>query len=191
MIKKIKNIIKESIQVKEKLLKNQSREIYRAAKLIISCLKKGGKVIIFGNGGSAADSQHIVAELVGRFQKERKPLPAIALTTNTSILTAIANDYNYESVFQKQIEALANKKDVVIGISTSGKAKSVINGIITAKRMGIKTISLTGKKGTQFAKLTDISIVVPSEVTARIQESHITVGHILCELIEEKLFKNR
>jgi D-sedoheptulose 7-phosphate isomerase len=191
MIKRIKDIIRESIQVKEKLLETQSFQIYQAARLIVSCLKKGGKVIIFGNGGSAADSQHIAAELVGRFKKERRPLPAIALTTNTSILTAIANDYSYETVFQKQIEALGNKKDVAIGISTSGKAKNVINGIITAKRMEMKTISLTGKKGIDFAKMTDVSIIVPSEDTARIQEAHITVGHILCELIEEVFFKNK
>jgi len=191
MIKRINELIKESIRVKEKLLETQSFEIYRAAKLIISCLKRGGKVIVFGNGGSAADSQHIVAELVGRFKKERRPLPAIALTTNTSILTAIANDYNYETIFQKQIEALGNKKDVAIGISTSGKAKNVINGIITAKKMKMKTISLTGKKGIDFAKLADISIIVPSEDTARIQEAHITIGHILCELIEETIFKDK
>jgi len=191
MIKRINELIKESIRVKEKLLETQSFEIDRAAKLIISCLKRGGKVIVFGNGGSAADSQHFAAELVGRFKKERKPLPAIALTTNTSILTAIANDYNYEDVFQKQIEALGDKRDVAIGISTSGKARNVIKGIITAKKMKMKTICLTGERGTDLARLVDVSIIVPSADTARIQEAHITVEHILCELIEDTLFKDK
>ncbi|MCM8791753.1 MAG: D-sedoheptulose 7-phosphate isomerase [Candidatus Omnitrophica bacterium] len=191
MIKRIKGIIQESIKVKEELLREQIFNINQAALVIISSLKKGGKVIIFGNGGSAADSQHIVAELIGRFKIDRKPLPAIALTTNTSSLTALANDYGYETVFQKQIEALGDKRDVAIGISTSGKAKSVINGIITAKKIGMKTISLTGKRGIYFAKLTDVSIIVPSEITARIQEAHVVIGHILSELIEEAFFKNK
>jgi len=189
MIDKIKELIKESIKVKEEFLKEQVNAIEKAAKLIISSLRRGGKLIIFGNGGSASDSQHIVAELVGRFKKERRPLPAVALTTNTSILTALANDYSFDIVFSKQIEAIGRKQDVVIGISTSGKAKNVLNGILTAKKMGLKTISFTGKKGKKLSKLTDISIVVPSEVTARIQEAHIMIGHILCELIEEEIFK--
>ncbi|MCM8783039.1 MAG: D-sedoheptulose 7-phosphate isomerase [Candidatus Omnitrophica bacterium] len=191
MIKTIKELIKESIHVKELLLETQVHNIQKVANVIISSVKKGGKVIVFGNGGSAADSQHIVAELVGRFRKEKIPLPAIALTTNTSILTALANDYGYETVFSKQIEAIGSKKDVVIGISTSGKAKNVINAVVTARKLGIRTISFTGKKGIHFAKLTDISIVVPSENTARIQEAHITIGHIICQLIEEAFLKKQ
>jgi D-sedoheptulose 7-phosphate isomerase len=142
---------------------------------------------LFGNGGSASDSQHIAAELVGRFKKDRNGLPAIALTTNTSILTAIANDYGYEIVFSKQVEALGGKNDIAIGISTSGKAKNVANGIRQAKKMGMKTVALTGADEGELVKLADVSLIVPSSVTARIQESHITIGHIICELAEEAL----
>lgn len=182
---KVKDIFLQSIQVKEELLHNNIRQILEIADVMINCYKKGGKVILFGNGGSASDSQHIAAELVGRFQKDRKALPAIALTTNTSILTAIANDYGYDVVFSRQIEALAQKNDIAIGISTSGKAKNVNLGIRQAKKMGLKTVVLTGGDGGDLAKIADISLVVPSAVTARIQEVHITVGHILCEIVEE------
>jgi D-sedoheptulose 7-phosphate isomerase len=186
---KIKDILLESIQVKEELLRTGISQIIEITNLIIDCLKKNGKVVLFGNGGSASDSQHIAAELVGRFKKDRIALPAIALTTNTSILTALANDYGYEVIFAKQVEALARKNDVVIGISTSGKAKNVALGIKQAKKMGLKTIALTGQDGGELAKLADISLIVPSSVTARIQETHITIGHIICELVEETLCK--
>lgn len=182
---RIKDILLESIQVKEELLRTGIGKIIEITDLITGCLKKNGKVILFGNGGSASDSQHIAAEFVGRFKKDRNALAAIALTTNTSILTALANDYGYEIVFAKQIEALGQKNDVAIGISTSGKAKNVVLGIKQAKKMGLKTIALTGADGGELAKLTDISLVVPSSVTARIQEAHITIGHIICELVEE------
>jgi len=182
---KIKDILLESIQVKEELLRTGIGKIIEIIDLITDCLKKNGKVILFGNGGSASDSQHIAAELVGRFEKDRKALAAIALTTNTSILTALANDYGYEIVFAKQIEALGGKNDVAIGISTSGKAKNVVLGIKQAKKMGMKAIALTGADGGELAKLTDISLMVPSSVTARVQEAHITIGHIICELVEE------
>lgn len=182
---KIKDILLESIQVKEELLRSSVGQIKEIADILIDSLKKGGKVIFFGNGGSASDSQHLAAELVGRFKKDRGALPAIALTTNTSILTALANDYGYEIVFAKQIEALAQKNDVAVGISTSGKAKNVANAIKQAKKMGIKTIALTGGDGGELAKLADFSFVVPSSSTARVQEAHITVGHIVCELIED------
>ncbi len=184
---RIKDILLESIQVKEELLRTGIGKIIEITDLITDCLKKNGKVILFGNGGSASDSQHIAAELVGRFKKDRNALAAIALTTNTSILTALANDYGYEIIFAKQIEALGEKNDVAIGISTSGKAKNVVLGIKQAKKMGMKTIALTGADGGDLAKLTDISLEVPSSVTARIQEAHITVGHIICELVEEAL----
>ncbi len=185
MRERIAEIILESIQIKEKLLKNQVTQIMEIAKLLIEGLKKGGKLIIFGNGGSASDAQHIAAELVGRFQKERKALAAIALTTNTSVLTALANDYGYDLVFSRQIEALAGKNDLVLGISSSGKAKNVLSAFRQAKKMGLKTVALTGGDGGELVKLADLSLVVPSGVTARIQEAHITIGHILCELIEE------
>ena len=182
---RIKDILLESIQVKEELLRTSIGKIIEITDLITDCLKKNGKVILFGNGGSASDSQHIAAEFVGRFKKDRNALAAIALTTNTSILTALANDYGYEVIFAKQIEALGQKNDVAIGISTSGKAKNVVLAIKQAKKMGLKTIALTGADGGELAKLTDISLIVPSSVTARIQEAHITVGHIICELVEQ------
>ena len=182
---RIKDILLESIQVKEELLRTSIGKIIEITDLITDCLKKNGKVILFGNGGSASDSQHIAAEFVGRFKKDRNALSAIALTTNTSILTSLANDYGYEVVFAKQIEALGRKNDVVIGISTSGKAKNVVLGIKQAKKMGLKAIALTGADGGELAKLTDISLLVPSSVTARIQEAHITIGHIVCELVEQ------
>jgi D-sedoheptulose 7-phosphate isomerase len=184
---KVKDILLESIQIKEELLHNSIAQIMEIAGAAIEALKKGGKLIIFGNGGSASDSQHIVAELVGRFKKDRNALPAIALTTNTSILTALANDYGYEVVFARQIEALAQKNDLIIGISTSGKAKNVAAAIKQAKKMGLKTVALTGGDGGELAKLADMSLLIPSSVTARIQEAHIVVGHIICQLIEEAI----
>lgn len=184
---KIKDILLESIQLKEEIMRKDIGKIIEIAEIIIDCLKKNGKVILFGNGGSASDSQHIAAELVGRFKKDRTALPAIALTTNTSILTSLANDYGYEIVFAKQIEALGQKNDVVIGISTSGKAKNVACAIKQAKKMGIKTIALTGGDGGELTKLSDACLIVPSSVTARIQEAHITIGHIICELVEESV----
>lgn len=188
---KIKDLLLESIQVKEELLRSGVGQIKNISDLVIDCLKKGGKAIFFGNGGSASDSQHLAAELVGRFQKDRPALSAIALTTNTSILTAVANDYDYSVIFARQIEALAKKDDVVIAISTSGKAKNVISGIKQAKKMGLKAIAFTGGDGGELAKLADISLIVPSAVTARIQEAHITVGHIVCELVEQALCQDQ
>ncbi len=187
MKEKIRKILKDSIKVKELILKTQVSTIELIAKEIISCLKNGHKVILFGNGGSAADSQHLAAELVGRFQKERRPLAAISLNVNTSVITALANDYGYEYVFARQIEALAGAGDITIGISTSGKAKNVITAIKKAKQMNIKTIGLTGDSGGELAKITDIAIMVPSHITARIQEAHILIGHIICQLVEEAL----
>lgn len=186
---KIKDILLESIQVKEEMMRSSINQIIEIVNILISCLKKGGKIILFGNGGSASDSQHIAAELVGRFTKDRTGLPAIALTTNTSVLTSLSNDYSFEVVFAKQIEALGKEEDVAVGISTSGKAKNVNAGIRQAKKMGIKTIVLTGTSGAELAKTADVSLIVPSNITARIQEAHITVGHIICQLIEEKMFE--
>ena len=182
---KIKDILLESIRIKEELLRSNIGQIIEITEMMIDSLKKGGKVILFGNGGSASDSEHIAAELVGRFKKDRRALPAIALTTNTSVLTSLANDYGYEVVFAKQIEAFGGKNDVAVGISTSGKAKNVICGIKQAKKMGIKTVVLTGGDGGELGKSADITLVVPSSITARIQEAHITIGHVICELVEE------
>lgn len=187
MKNKIEQIIEESIAVKKDLIKSQLEMIEKASEAVITALKNGGKIITFGNGGSAADSQHIAAELVGRFLKERKALPAIALTTNTSILTSIANDYSYSQTFSRQLDALAGKNDVAIGISTSGKAANVIEALELANRKGLVTIALTGGDGGTLAKVAKISIIVPSKSTPRIQEAHVTVGHIICQLAEESL----
>jgi D-sedoheptulose 7-phosphate isomerase len=188
---RIKEIFLESIQIKEELLRSSVGTILKITQLFIECLKKGGKVIIFGNGGSAGDSQHIAAELVGRFKKDRAPLPAIALTVNASIITAIANDYSYDLVFSRQVEALAQKNDLVMGISTSGKAKNVAAGIRQAKKMGLASVAFTGGDGGELVKLADISLTVPSSITARIQEAHITVAHIICEIVEEELSQGK
>ncbi|MBU3958628.1 MAG: D-sedoheptulose 7-phosphate isomerase [Candidatus Omnitrophica bacterium] len=183
----IKDILLESIQVKEELLRTGITRIIEITQASIDCLKKNGKIILFGNGGSASDSQHIAAELIGRFKKDREALSALALTTNTAIITSVANDYTYDLIFAKQIEALGQNNDLVIAISTSGKAKNVVLGVKQAKKMGLKTVGLTGGDGGELAKLADISLIVPSRVTARIQEAHITIGHIVCEIIEQTL----
>lgn len=187
---KIKDMLLENIRVKEEMLRTSITQVMKIAELLIECLKKNGKVIIFGNGGSASDSQHIAAELVGRFKKERQGLPAVALTSNTSVLTALANDYGYEAVFSRQVEALAGKNDLAIGISTSGKAKNVAAAIKQAAKMGLKTAVLTGSSGAELAKLADAALVIPSSSTPRIQEAHITIGHIICEIAEDTLFQD-
>lgn len=184
----IKEIIEDSIRAKKDLLKDETANIEKASKAIIKSLKRGGKVLVFGNGGSAADSQHIVAELIGRFKKERRPIPAIALTTNTSTISALANDYGYDVTFSRQIEALGTRRDAAIGISTSGNSRNVVEAVKRAKSLGLVTIGLTGGNGGQLKRECDISIVVGSKSTPRIQESHIMIGHIICELIERRLF---
>ena len=160
-----------------------------AAKLCIDSLNHGGKVLIFGNGGSAADAQHIATELVGRYKVERKGLAAIALTTDTSTLTAIGNDYGYDRVFDRQVEALANKGDVAIGISTGGSSANVINALKLANELGCKTIGFSGKGGGEINELCDVNLVVPADDTARIQEMHIVIGHTICHLIDEAFSK--
>lgn len=185
---KIKQIIEESQNVKATLLSDENLGlIEKAAAKIIASLKNGGKVIVFGNGGSAADSQHMVAELVGRFKKDRIAIPAIALTTNTSTITALSNDYGYDISFKRQIEALAKKGDIVIGISTSGRAKNVIEALSAAKKMGIETIALTGKDGGSLKDIAGLAVIVKSNDTPRIQEAHILIIHIVCELVETSL----
>jgi D-sedoheptulose 7-phosphate isomerase len=185
MKEKIKDALKENISVKQGLLQDKHLcVIEKIIQLTISCLKDGGKIILFGNGGSAADAQHIAAEFVGRFKKERKALAAIALNTNSSNLTCLANDYGFEQVYSRQIEALALSRDLVIGISTSGNSPNIIAGISQAKKMGIKTCALTSEKGKKLAQTVDLALCVPAQDTARIQEAHITVGHIICELTE-------
>jgi D-sedoheptulose 7-phosphate isomerase len=150
------------------------------------CIKNGGKVLLMGNGGSAADSQHIAAEIVGRFKKERKGLPAIALTTDTSILTSVGNDYGYDYIFARQVEALCRPEDLVIGITTSGNSPNVVRAIEAAKQIGATTVGFTGGSGGKLATLCDLCLVIPSSVTARIQEAHIFVGHCVCEILESE-----
>lgn len=187
---KIRQIIKENMSTQNKIIAKQAPLISKIAQVMIKTIKKGGQIVIFGNGGSAADSQHLAAELVGRFKKERKAIKAVALTTNSSSLTAIANDYSFDFIFSRQIEALGAKKDLALGISTSGNSLNVINGVVKAKSLGLTTVALTGAGGGRLAKAAKISLVVPSKETPRIQESHILIIHILCQLIEEGLFKN-
>lgn len=189
MEEKIKSLIRESIEVKEKTLKEQSIVIAQIAQKIIQCYKQGKKVIFFGNGGSAADAQHLATELISRFQKERKSLPAIALTTDTSALTAIGNDYGFDKIFSRQVEAVVEKGDLVIGISTSGNSVNVIEGIKEAKKGGAYTLGFLGATGGKLKDIVDLALCVPSLNTARIQEVHITVGHIICQIVEEELFK--
>lgn len=183
---KIEKYIDESIITKE-LLKKQIPLIKKTAFLISRSLKSGGKLILFGNGGSAADSQHIAAEFIGKFGIKREGLSAVALTTNTSTLTAIGNDFGFEKVFSRQIEALASKNDVIIAISTSGNSKNVIYAVKLAKKKRIQTIGLTGKNGGKLKDIVDIAIRVPSNNTQNIQESHIMIGHILVGLVESKI----
>lgn len=158
--------------------------IAEAVKAVTKALKSGGKIMLLGNGGSAADSQHIAAEFIGRFQLERRSLPAIALTTDTSIITALANDYGVHKIFSRQVEGLARRGDVLMAFSTSGNSENVIGAVRLAGKKGVTTISFTGNGGGKLAPLTDIAIIVPSRVTARIQEAHICAAHCLCELVE-------
>jgi len=163
------------------------KEIVRASSLAVETLRKSKKIILLGNGGSAADAQHIAAELTGRYKVERRGLPGIALTTDTSALTAIGNDYGYERIFDRQIEALANKGDLVLGISTSGNSPNVINALKLAKEMGCNTLGFSGRDGGRMNEHCDLNLVVPSDNTPRIQEMHILFGHIICQIIDNEL----
>ena len=180
----IENIITESSETILSL-KNNSAEIQKSIDSITHCLNSGKKILVFGNGGSAADSQHMVAEFLGRFLKERKSLPAISLTTDTSTITSLSNDYSYDIVFSRQCESLVESGDVVIGISTSGNSLNVINGLKTSHKKGATTIAFLGNDGGQIKNLVDIPIVVNSSSTPRIQEAHRTIYHIICELVEK------
>jgi len=172
------------IEVCSKTMEAISGLIEITAKICINSLKNGNKILLIGNGGSAADAQHIAAEIIGRYKEERKGLPAIALTTDTSVITSISNDFGYLSVFTRQVEALANKDDVLIAISTGGSSSNIISAIKLAKELGCKTIGFSGKDGGAFKDLCDVNLLVASEDTPRIQEMHILIGHILCQLID-------
>ena len=180
----IKHEFSEHLKVSKKTMESIGKPIEIAAKICIDSLKNGNKILIFGNGGSAADAQHIAAELVGRYNTERKGIPAIALTTDTSAITAIANDYGYLRVFDRQVEALANEGDVVIGISTGGGSANVISALRLANDLGCKTIGFSGRDGGEFNTLCDVNLIAIAEDTPRIQEMHILIGHTLCHLIE-------
>jgi len=175
----------EHLKIAQATMESIGDSLEIAANLCIDSLKNGGKILIFGNGGSAADAQHIAAELVGRYKAERKGLAAIALTTDSSALTCITNDYSYDYVFSRQVEALANNKDVVIGISTGGTSNNIVSGLKTAKELGCKTIGFSGRGGGKFNDLCNINLVVPAEDTPRIQEMHIVIGHTICHLIDQ------
>jgi len=183
----IKSSLREGADLRTMIARNCSVAIFEAAEVITTCLRAGGKLLLFGNGGSAADAQHLAAEFVGRFVRERAGLPAIALTTDSSILTAVGNDYGFDQIFARQIQALGRPGDVVIAITTSGNSPNVIEGVKAAKRGNLKTIGLSGKDGGLLAKEADVTITIASPSTARIQECHIGVGHLLCELTEEDL----
>jgi D-sedoheptulose 7-phosphate isomerase len=177
--------VREHIAVMTDLMEHRSDDISKASNLLISTFVSGSKVLICGNGGSAADAQHLAAEFVGRYELERRSLPAIALTTDTSALTAISNDYGYDNVFERQVTGLANKGDCLIAISTSGNSANVISAVMAARSLGCSVIGMTGQNGKKLASLCDVSILVPSGRTARIQEAHITIAHIWCEVIDK------
>ena len=190
MKENIKNQILESAKIKNKIVEDGVEQIEKAAEVFINCIKKGGKIFWCGNGGSAGDAQHLATELMGGMtDHDRKPIPSIALTTDSSFLTAWSNDTDFESVFSRQIQGLGEKGDVLVGISTSGNSKNVINALKQAKYKNLKTISLTGKTGGNLDGVADITIKVPSNDTQRIQESHIMIGQILCSLIELSMAK--
>ena len=181
--------LKEGAELRLKMAETISTEIAAAAEAIAEAFKAGRKLLLFGNGGSAADAQHIAAEFMNRFLIERPPLPAVALTTDTSVLTSIANDYSFDEIFSKQVKALGKKGDVALGITTSGSSPNVLKALRVAKRLGMITIALTGEGG-KAASLADIPLQIPSRSTPRIQEAHIAVGHILCDLTDTFLFKD-
>lgn len=187
MIQFIKESARESIETKRAFFDSHADEVARAAELLIASVGEGGKVLIFGNGGSAADAQHIAAELVNRLSYDRPPIAAIALTTDTSILTSVGNDSSFDDLFERQLRALGREGDVAIAISTSGNSPNVLRAAGAALDLGIKTIGLTGRDGGGLARIVDIALVVETQSTQRIQETHITIGHILCELVEQGL----
>ena len=182
-------IFRESCQVKEAFVNDNLNRIVAVVGAVTAALKAGNKILLFGNGGSAADAQHLAAEFVNRFLIERPPLPAIALSTDTSVLTSIGNDYDFSEIFSKQIRAIGREGDIAWGISTSGSSPNVVKALETAKKMGLITIGLTGKDGGAIAGIVDYSLNVSSHSTPRIQEVHITVGHVICEMVDFKLFQ--
>ena len=186
----ILDILKAGIETKRECIETNVDNIIKAAGMLAACIASGNKILIFGNGGSAADAQHLAAEFVNRFQIERPPLAAIALTTDTSILTSIGNDYHFDDIFSKQIQALGQKSDIAWGISTSGNSSNVLKAVATSQKIGITTIGFTGRAG-KLSDCADLVFSVESDTTARIQETHIFLGHILCDLLDRKLYPQR
>lgn len=192
----MKNRIEEVINSQIDNLKNlkesdYSNKLIEISNLITKSIEKGGKILIAGNGGSAADSQHFAAELVGRFMKERRAIPAIALTTDTSVLTCMGNDYGFDDIFQRQVEALGNKNDIFFGISTSGNSKNIIKAVAEAKKKGLTTVGLLGKDGGKLKELCDYNITLPYKETARVQEHHIMTIHLICEFVENSIYEEK
>jgi len=187
----VKNVIESEflghLETIQKVIETMSEPLSEASKVTVDALKNGKKVLLFGNGGSAADAQHIAAELTGRYKTERRGLPGIALTTDTSALTAIGNDYGYDRVFDRQVESLAQEGDVLIGISTSGNSKNVINAFKIGQEIGCKLIGFTGRDGGEMNEFCDVNLIVPSNDTPRIQEMHILFGHTICQIIDNEL----
>lgn len=190
MEQKIKSIISDSIAVKQLILNSDSllKTVAEVAALCVNCLQQGGKILFAGNGGSAADAQHLAAELSGRFYIDREPLYAEALHVNTSYLTAVANDYAYEEVYARMVRAAGRQGDVLIGMTTSGNSKNILRAAEDARALGMSVVGMTGETGGLLAPLSDYLINIPSRTTPRIQEGHMLLGHLLCELIEEKIF---
>lgn len=173
--------------VVQSVIDSLQEDILKASQMSVETLKRGNKILLFGNGGSAGDAQHIAAELTGRYKTERRGLPAIALTTDTSAITAIGNDYGYQRIFDRQVEALANKGDLLIGISTSGNSPNVMNALRLGKEMGCQTLGMSGKGGGEMTTFCDLNLIVPANDTARIQEMHILIGHIICQAIDSEV----
>jgi D-sedoheptulose 7-phosphate isomerase len=190
MINYIKEQIQASIDTKQNILNDEAlmQTIAQVGRECVDLYKNGKKTLLAGNGGSAADAQHIAAELVGRYGFDRPSIPSIALTTDTSNLTAIGNDYGYDKVFSRQMEGMGSEGDLFIGISTSGNSENIVNAINAAKEKGVKTVALVGRDGGEMARIADYAIIVPSNETPRIQESHILIGHMICDIIEKELF---
>jgi len=185
----ILSFFKESGEIKEQFVRESLNSLTAVIKTIVRALEAGNKVLLFGNGGSAADAQHIAAEFVNRISMERPPLPAISLATDTSVLTSISNDYGFSEVFAKQIKALGRAGDIAIGISTSGNSVNIVHAFEVAREIGIITVAFTGNNGGTIAEMADYALIVPSGKTPRIQEAHITIGHVICEMVEHLLFR--
>jgi len=191
LLERFQEAVAESVSLKQRVAAEQGEAVVAAARKLAEVLQAGGKILLFGNGGSAADAQHLAAEFVNRFQVERPPLAALALTTDTSILTAVANDYDFLQVFVKQVRALGRPGDLAIGLSTSGNSPNVVAGLKAARALGLGTLALSGRDGGPVAAAAELALVVPSRNTPRIQEVHITIGHVLCDLVDFILYPEK